>query len=231
MKLSGILLITMLLGILNGYADKGNKKLTREGYKLDTVSEKDLLKWKAFGQGIKAINHGQLIISEKQGSKGYMLVSPASYNKDVVMSFDVMSLNPATVLIVEMFASNKNGGQLEFPEGYDGNLKFLFNELDMYMIAFHNAAHNKPGPFIRKFPEPGMEPLAMAKKHALNTGVFHRVELERKGNIIWLKVDGKKKVVATDSGQLLAGKMILRIRGTAQEHASCIIRNMQIYSN
>lgn len=225
---SSIFLLLCACFVGTSLSAQPSRKLS--AYKLETFSEKDLLEWENSGKGQMAANHGQLVLSEIEKSAGYMIISPDSYGESVVMAFDVMTLNPATVLVVEMCASNKGDGQIELPEGYNGNVKYLFDNMEMYMFAFHNAAHNKPGPFVRKFPKPGAEPLAAANKNALTTGVFHHVEVGKESGNLWLKVDGKKVVRTEDNNYLKNGKLIFRIRGTAHELASCILKNMKIYS-
>ena len=50
------------------------------------------------------------------------------------------------------------------------------------MLAFHNVAHNKNGPFVRKYPLPGKEPLITAKKNVFEVGNNIMFKLE------WSKV-------------------------------------------
>ena len=45
------------------------------------------------------------------------------------------------------------------------------------MIAFHNAAHNKSGPFIRKYPEPGKEPLVKSIQPSKHSGRYYNIEI------------------------------------------------------
>ena len=98
------------------------------------------------------------------------------------------------------------------------------------MFAFHNAAHNKTGPFVRKYPEPGKLPLIQAKKNALEVGKYHHVEIGIEEDNIWFRVDGKIIFKAKDEVYYKGGKVILRIRGTGHEQASCIMKNVKIYS-
>ncbi len=200
-------------------------------YKVQEFTHKDLMKWESSGKGIIANgSHKQLIMSETDSSKGIMIISPEIYGKSVILSYDVMTLRPATVLIVEFLAHNKENFDLELPDNYDGNVNYLFKNVNMYMFAFHNAAHNKPGPFIRKYPEPGMEPLVKANMQYLQSGIYYNVELGKIDEKLFLKIDGKTALETTDSNPFLGGKVILRIRGTAHETASCLIRNVKIYS-
>ncbi len=200
-------------------------------FMVEEFSHKDLLKWESSGIGIIANgSHKQLIISETDSSKGIMIISPEIYGKSVILSYDVMTLRPATVLIVELLARNKENFNLELPENYDGNVKYLFKNVNMYMFTFHNAAHNKPGPFIRKYPEPGMEPLVKSETAVMQSGVYYNVELGKIEDKLFFKVNGNTILETTDPNPYDGGKIILRIRGTAHEKASCLIRNVRIYS-
>jgi hypothetical protein len=205
--------------------------LQNEGYQLEKYSAKDLTKWEVQGIGIVAReSHDQLIMSESEGSKGIMIVSPKVYDQNVILSYDVMTLRPATVLVVEMSAFNQENFDLKFPPNYDGNVKYMFDNVKMYMLAFHNAPHNKPGPFLRKYPTPGMEPIAETDKRYLYPGIYYHVEAGKEENTIWLKIDGKKVLETSDPESYKGGKLIIRIRGTGHEVASCLIRNVMIYS-
>ena len=77
------------------------------------------------------------------------------------------------------------------------------------MFAFHNAAHNKNGPFVRKYPEPGGEPLIQAKKNAFEVGKYHHVEIGLEEGKIWFVVDGKKVFKLKDETYHKGGKVIM----------------------
>lgn len=202
-----------------------------DDFVVNEYSHKDLLKWEKWGQGIVANgSHQQLIMSEKEGSKGIMIVSPEIYKNDVILSYNVMTLRAATVLIVAFLAHNTTNFDLNLPEEYDGNVKYLFENVSMYMFAFHNAPHNKAGPFIRKYPEPAKEPLIKSERRYVHSGVYTSVELGRINNKIYLNIDGQKVLETVDPDVYEGGKIILRIRGTAHETASCLIKNVKIYT-
>jgi hypothetical protein len=206
-----------------------NSRWEKEGYKVESFGHKDLAAWDAHGMGAIEANHGQSVMHESPGSLGYMLVSPKSYGKNTIVSFDVLTLNAATVLVVEMAAHNSSNFELSLDAAYDGNVKYLFENVQMYMFAFHNAAHNKTGPFVRKYPEPGAEPLAAASENVMKVGQYHHVEIGNEEGELWFKIDGKRIWKVKDPSFYEGGKVILRIRGTAHETASCIIKNLNIY--
>jgi hypothetical protein len=217
--------------IIPAHQNSGNDSYLNGNFKIEEFSFKDLLKWESWGKGIVANgSHKQLIMSETDSSKGVMIVSPDIYGKNVILSYDVMILRPATVLIVELLAHNNENFDLDLLDDYDGNVQFLFENVKMYMFAFHNAAHNKPGPFIRKYPEPGPDPLVTSIKPYLRSGIYYHIELGKIEDRLFFKVDGKTVLEKIDSESYDGGKIILRIRGTGHEKASCLIRNVKIYS-
>jgi hypothetical protein len=120
-----------------------------------------------------------------------MLLSPETYGENVIVSYDIMTLNPATVLVIEMAARNSDNFDFKLDADYDGNVKYLFKNINMYIFAVYNAAHNKNGPFVRKYPEPGNKPLIEAKKNAFEVGKYHHVEIGMDEGKIWFLVDGK----------------------------------------
>lgn len=202
----------------------------KRGYQVHEFAYKDLAGWASYGMGAIEANHGQIVMHETPGSLGYMLVSPGSYGDNTIVAYDVMTLNPATVLVVELAAHNTADYDLKLEPDYDGNVQYLFNNVRMYMFAFHNAAHNKPGPFVRKYPEPGTEPLAAAVRNFMQVGKYHHVEMGIRQGDLWFEVDGKKAFRVKDGDYYQGGKVILRIRGTAHETASCLIKNLKIYT-
>lgn len=110
------------------------------------------------------------------------------------------------------------------------DVDYLFKNVNMYMFAFHNAAHNKPGPFIRKYPEPGTKPIIESDKSYMRPGIYYKIEIGKTGKKIFFKIDDKTVLETSDPDPLQGGKIVLRIRGTAHETASCLIRNVKIYS-
>lgn len=61
-------------------------------------------------------------------------------------------------------------------------------------------------------------------------GVYYHIDVGREGDRIWLAIDGEKIIEAVDPDPLEDGHFSFRIRGTAGETASCLIRNVKIYS-
>jgi len=194
----------------------------------------DLNNWAFYGQGSKMVeSHNSFFMREDVESEGVMLVSPDSYGENVVLKYDVMTLTPASVLVAITSASNPGEDtDITIPNDYDGAMDLWINDVESYFYAFRNGPHNFT-PFIRKYPvAEGEDPaLVSMKKNIMHPGVFYTVELGRKGNKLWLKVDGKLVLKTVDDNAFGGGHIALRIRGTAGEYAACLIRNMEIIEN
>ncbi len=195
------------------------------------VSPEELNKWSFYGQGTKMVeSHNMFFMKEAEVSEGAMIVSPESYGENVVVKYDVMTLTPATVLVAILSASNVGeDAKLTIPEDYDGSMKLWIEDVESYFYAFRNAPHNFT-PFIRKYPVPeGQDPaLVSLDENIMHPGIFYSIELGRKKDKIWLKVDGKTILETIDEKAFGGGHLAFRIRGTAGEYASCLIRNLEI---
>ncbi len=206
-----------------------NTSLINKGYSVEKFSPKQLKKWETYGEGKLAINHDQLVMSEIEGSKGFMIVSPKIYGENVVISYDVLVLRAASVLVTDLAVSSSLDGKLEFPKNYDGNVKHMFSSLNLYMMIAHNAAHNKSGPFIRRYPLPGNYPLVESKKHVISTDRYFHVEAGKEQTRLWYKINDHTIVETEDPNPHNKGKVIIRVRGTAHEIASVLLKNIKIY--
>jgi hypothetical protein len=204
--------------------------LLARGYVKEVIVTEALAKWTLIGKGRLEKNHDQLLIGESKNSKGVMLVSPRSYEGDVIFRYNVMVLQPATVMVTDLATCMNNGEPLSFPEDYNGNIGYMFNNLSMYNFVYHNAAHNKAGPFLRRYPTPGNVLLSPADRHSVFSGRYHTVEVGKEENRLWLSIDGVSAVEWKDEDPLEEGHLILRLRGTAFELASALIRNVIVYN-
>lgn len=195
-------------------------------------SVKQLEEWTFYGEGTRLLEgHGQCLLKEKpESSKGVGLISPKSYSTEVVMRYKAMALTPATVLVAILSASKQGEStELTLPENYDGTINYWSGGCENYFFAFHNAAHNMP-PFVRRFDDERIM-LDIAKKNVMHVGKYYTIEVGRKENIIWLKIDGKTILKYKDPKPYSGGHLGLRIRGTGGEYAACLIKDFEILTN
>ncbi|WP_319479538.1 hypothetical protein [uncultured Draconibacterium sp.] len=195
---------------------------------ISTYSPKDMESWQSIGQGNGFVTHDQFFMEEVEGSKGFMIFSPHEY-EDVVLRYEVMTLNAATVLVAILNASDKGESKaLTLNENSD-NFGFWSTEVEDYMFGFRVMAHNST-PYLRKYPATNGESaqIALADKDVMHSGWRHQVECGKKANKLWLKIDGETLFEVNDNKPLKAGKIAIRVRGTANELGKCMIRNLVI---
>ncbi len=204
--------------------------LDLENYKKEVVSDQDLANWDFRGMGNAfASGGGAFCMTENDSTVGAVMISPASYTGDVIVRYKTLALTSATVLVFMHSATDVGLDKLTIPEDYNGNMGLWINEKDNYFYAFRNAPHNYP-PFLRKYPVPGGEALAMASENFMLPGVYYDIEIGRVGNSLWLSVDGQKVIETEDESILSGGHLAFRIRGTAGFKAACLIKEVEIYS-
>jgi hypothetical protein len=189
---------------------------------------KDLEGWQSLGDGLGYVTHGQFMMEEVEGSKGFMILSPEKY-KDVVLRYEVMTMNPATVLVALLNVSDiGKSSEITLKENSD-SFGFWTKEVEDYMFGFRVMAHNST-PFLRKHPTPegGKSGIGLAEKNVMHSGWRHTVECGKKGSRIWLRIDGETLIDVSDDNPLDAGKLAIRVRGTASDLGKSMIRNLEI---
>ncbi|MDB4582552.1 hypothetical protein N9164_05325 [Draconibacterium sp.] len=192
-------------------------------------SPQELETWKSLGDGKGYVTHSQFMMEEVEGSIGYMIFSPEKY-KDVVLRYEVMTMNPATVLVAILNASDiGKSTDLTITDDNHGSFGFWTKEVEDYMFGFRVMAHNST-PFLRKHPAPegGESGIGLAKKDVMHSGWRHTVECGKKNSRLWLKIDGETLIDITDDNPLDAGQIAIRVRGTASDLGKSMIRNLEI---
>ncbi|HKI88609.1 MAG TPA: hypothetical protein VKA38_06230 [Draconibacterium sp.] len=192
-------------------------------------SPAELEKWQSIGEGKGYVTHGQFYMEEVEGSLGFMVFSPEKY-KDVILHYEVMTMNPATVLVVLLNASDiGNSTDLTLTGDNKDSFGFWTKEAEDYMFGFRVMAHNST-PFLRKNPVTGNEngTIGLAKNDVMIPGWRYTVECGKKGSKLWLKIDDETIIETTDEKPLEAGRISLRVRGTAGDLGKCMIRNLEI---
>jgi len=196
---------------------------------LTKYSPAELVEWQSLGDGKGYVTHGQYYMEEVEGSLGFMIFSPEKYN-DVVLRYEVMTMNAATVLVAILNASDKGvSSDLTITDDNMGSFGFWTKEVEDYMFGFRVMAHNST-PFLRKHPAPegGDSEIGMAEKNVMHSGWRYKVECGKKGSKLWLKIDDETIIEATDDKPLEAGEIAIRVRGTAGDLGKCMIRNLEI---
>lgn len=225
-----LLFLAALIASTNAYAQKAEEwpAYIDDDYTVQEISADELMNWDMMGKGQLSVVNKQIYMAEDEGSAGVLLISPTKYGKELVVSYDIMALRPGTVLVALLSLSNAGDGGLQFEEDYDGDLGYIINATNAYMVAFLNASHNRY-PFINRFPAQN-NPLVEDDESHMQPGVYYHIDVGKVNDRTWLAINGKKIIEAIDPEPLREGHFSFRIRGTAAETASCLIRNVKVYT-
>ena len=200
-----------------------------QGQTVTKYSANDLESWQSLGAGKGYVTHNQFMMEEVEESIGFMIFSPEKY-KDVIFRYEVMTMNPATVLVALLNASDMGVSTgLTIADDNKGSFGYWTKEAEDYMFGFRVMAHNST-PFLRKHPKTDGESttIGLAEKDVMHSGWRHTVECGKKGSNIWLKIDGETLINIMDEKPLDAGKIAIRVRGTAGILGKSMIRNLEI---
>lgn len=182
--------------------------------------------WTSYGLGVVRYQNRMLFLQEAEDSKGVGVVSPEAYGQNIVLRYELMPMNPASVCVAVMSASDDTTGEaLTIPEDYDGSIGLWMRDSHNYFFAFHNMAHDRT-PFLVRSAGGGQ--IAEAEDNVMRAGVFHTVEVGRDGTKLWLSVDGQRLFEGEDPDPLGGGHVSFRIRGINGRAAACLIRNVSI---
>jgi len=242
MKKTLVLLLVIFVFAMGCSYEESPESKNRKRQKAFSQSEKPvfeerigiekLAKWYLLGMGEISIDRTEnaVRLSEHEGSKGVMLISPDMYaTKNLVVYFKVKPENFETVNVVMHSVSDKDtGGPLKLPSGYDGTFDLWTQQnIQNYLFSFHNAAHESK-PTMEK--NPGRSLLAVTDTHHVKEGQWHDVEVGREGKKLWMKVDEKTILEGndTDSEDLPGGSICFRIRGIPDIAASALIKDVII---
>jgi hypothetical protein len=146
------------------------------------------------------------------------------------MRYKLMPLSAATVCVAMLNAHNSNDYNLEIPEYYNGYVQFWTKESSGYFFAFHNMAHNQP-PFVRRcdIKNQRNDKLQLGTENVMTESRYYNVEVGKKGKRVWFKVDGNIVLDVIDEGSAFEkGHLAFRVRGTANELASCLLKDLEI---
>ncbi|MCK5462495.1 MAG: hypothetical protein KAI95_05740, partial [Bacteroidales bacterium] len=63
-----------------------------DNYTVQEISTDELMGWDMIGKGQLSAIYKQIYMAEDEGSVGVMLISPAKFGNELVVSYDVMAL-------------------------------------------------------------------------------------------------------------------------------------------
>jgi hypothetical protein len=185
--------------------------------------------WSFHGQGVRRMQNRMLYMAEAKESQGVMLISPESFAGDLVLRYEIMPLNPGTVAVALLSASDGGKGEaLTLPPDYDGGMGVWTRDIHNYFFAFHNATHDRT-PFGVRFPS-GLA-LGEHPVNVMRSGEFSVIEVGRREGLLWLAINGVRLFEGRDDDPLPGGHIALRLRGIQGMPAAALIRNLTLERN
>ena len=168
-------------------------------------------------------------MTEGPGSKGVVLMSPSTYGRRVVVSFQVKPLVHEAICVVFLSASPVAGEEIDPGNDYDGNFNYWRGReasVRSYTAAFHTGYH-QPNAFL--IINPG--PLELDKQTDTATEQqWYDVEYGRDEAKVWLKVNGELLLQGKDpdGDGLPPGRIGFRVRGPGDGSSAVLYRNVSI---
>lgn len=212
-KKARLTLMTILAGMLyNCGQTNPNQEL---------ISPEQLSNWQTFDKGKSTVEDNMLIVEETDGSDGYFMISPNFIKKDFILTYKVKALSESTVLI-NLFSVTQDQADETFllpPKTSTPQEVWQWRtKMKHYNITFNNRSHGiKPfffknnSPYSRGFHEnlPG---------NIMEVGEWYSVELGKKDDRLWFKLNDKTYFNVEDCNPLGEGRLIFRISGTTGEN-------------
>ncbi|PQJ80358.1 family 16 glycoside hydrolase [Polaribacter porphyrae] len=185
--------------------------------KVEKINAQELNKWQTFDKGKKTIKGNEIIIEETEGSNGYFLISPKIYDKDFTLNYKVKAMSESTVLIT-LFSVLQNTASTIFTLPKENATPRQVwdwrSSMKHYNLTINNKSHrNKPFFFKNnsKLSKGFNERLA---NNIMEVGKWYTVEIGKKNNRIWFKLNDKLYYDIQDCNPLKKGRIIFRISGT-----------------
>lgn len=210
-----ILLKVIFFGVSILLASCGEKELKNE-----KISVKELSTWKTLDKGKSTVLNNELIIEEIDGSDGYFLISPESYEGDLILNYKVKAMSESSVLIVLFSASDKGiTGGLTLPPSDTKGIGFWTwrTHLEHYNLTFNNKSHGNR-PFFFKNISPRKRGFYQnTAENIMEVGKWYDVEVGKARNKLWFKLNNTIIFEQEDHRPFPNGHVMFRISGTTGE--------------
>ncbi len=201
----------------------------------EVITPQALSHWRTLDKGVSTINEDELIVEETAGADGYFLISPKSYPGDMVLMYKVKAMSESSVLIVLFSASDHGesmGLTLPSKDAQGSDFWTWRTKLEHYNLTFNNVSHGGNTPFFFKNETPLKRGFYQRQSsNIMEIGKWYDVEIGKKQNHLWFKLDDTIIFEQEDCIPLSGGHILLRISGTTGENvifAKAAIKDMII---
>ena len=210
--------------------------LAQEGLIPNKISPSELSKWSTLDKGKMTAQGDSLIIEEVDGSNGYFIISPQSYEGGFKVRYKVKALSRSTVIINLLKA-------LDYPEGERLTLPLAGatpsefwdwrKSISHYNLTFNNESHGYTPFFFKNINAQHREFHLRYPEHVMTHGEWCQVEIGHQDNRLWFTLNDRIIFDYEEcSYSLTKGHFILRLSGTTGEEtilAKAILKDFVIY--
>lgn len=200
------------------------------------ISSQELSKWKTIGKGKTSIKDHEFVFEEIDSSDGFFLVSPKSYQGDMVIQYKIKALSKASVLIVLFSASDtKETIQLTLPEKNAAaeDIWEWRRKMNHYNVTFNNKSHGYTPFFYKNVSSLERDFHLRKQENVMNHNQWVSVEIGKKENKVWFSLNDSIIFERTDYNPLLGGHILFRISGASTQEetilAKASIKDLTIY--
>lgn len=185
------------------------------------ITPEELATWQTFDKGKSTVQDNMLIVEETEGSDGYFLISPEEYETDFTLRYKVKALSKSTVLIT-LFSVIQEGNNPEFSvpavfatprEVWDWR-----SAMKHYNLTINNRSHGITPFFFKNVPPSSRGFNEKLGENIMEVGQWYHVEIGKKENRLWFKLNGKTFFDVEDADPYKKGRLIFRISGTTGEN-------------
>jgi len=188
----------------------------------ETINPNELSTWRTLDKGASFIDGDEFIIEETKGADGYFLISPESYEGDIVITYKVKALSESSVLIVLFSASDTgetNALTLPTKDAEGPDFWTWRTHLEHYNLTFNNVSHGGNTPFFYKNETPLKRGFYQKKAaNIMEVGKWYDVEIGKTQNNVWFKLNNTMIFKQEDCNPLSGGHLLFRISGTTGEN-------------
>ncbi|MFK7813127.1 MAG: hypothetical protein AB8B59_11575 [Maribacter sp.] len=188
--------------------------------KKEKITPEELATWQTFDKGKSTVQDNMLLVEETEGSDGYFLISPKLYPKDFTLNYKVKAISESTVLI-NLFSVLQDGDNSSFSlppntatprEVWDWR-----TAMKHYNLTYNNRSHGNTPFFFKNTAPNSIASREKLDKNIFEVGQWYDVEVGKKDNRVWFKLNNKIHFDFEDASPLEGGRLIFRISGTTGE--------------
>ncbi|WP_405206367.1 hypothetical protein [Aquimarina sp. LLG6339-5] len=193
----------------------------------EKIAPEELLTWKTLGKGKTSIKEQEFIIEEIDSSDGFFLISPISYQGDMVLQYKIKALSEASVLIVLFSASdNSESLDLTIPKENTKNEDIWQwrKEMNHYNLTFNNKSHGYTPFFYKNISSLERDFHIRKQENIMEPNQWVTIKIGKKDEKVWFSLNDTIIFERADPSSLIGGHIVFRISGGTREEKDILAK-------